>query len=135
TNNSGSSGLALVRLNTDGSPDLSFGVNGKITTPGVDDASAVAIQSDGKIVAAGGTTIFELARYNTNGSLDTSFGSNGIARAQFASGGAAQAVGIQSDGKIVVSGHAFNGVGQFAIVRFNTNGILDSSFGNGGEVF
>lgn len=136
TNGSSGSGLALARLNTDGSPDLSFGVNGKVTTPGVDDASAVAIQLDGKIVAAGGYSGFELARYNTNGSLDTSFGSNGIARAIFASNtGTAQAVRIQSDGKIIVSGFAnATGPAQFALARFSTNGTLDTAFGSGGEV-
>ena len=131
------SGLALARLNTDGSLDLSFGTNGKITTSAVDDASAVAIQSDGKIVAAGGYNGFELARYNTNGSLDTSFGTNGIASATIGtSGGTPQAVKIQSDGKIVVAGFASSSGGpeQFALARFNTNGILDSSFGSGGEI-
>jgi uncharacterized delta-60 repeat protein len=96
---SNDSGLALARLNTDGSLDLSFGVNGKTTTPGVDNATAVAIQSDGKILAAGGYSGFELARYNANGSLDTSFGTNGIAIA-FPDAAEAQAVGIQLDGKI-----------------------------------
>jgi uncharacterized delta-60 repeat protein len=132
---SNDSGLALARLNTDGSLDLSFGVNGKITTPGVDNASAVAIQSDGKILAAGGYSEFELARYNTNGSLDTSFGTNGIAKALLGTSAGAQAVGIQLDGKIVVSGHfQTSGPEQFALARFNTNGTLDSSFGNAGAV-
>jgi uncharacterized delta-60 repeat protein len=131
---SNDSGLALARLNTDGSLDLSFGVNGKTTTPGVDNATAVAIQSDGKILAAGGYSGFELARYNANGSLDTSFGTNGIAIA-FPDAAEAQAVGIQLDGKIVVSGHfQTTGPAQFALARFNTNGTLDSSFGNAGQV-
>lgn len=133
--NNGGSGLAMARLNTDGSPDLSFGVSGKITTPGVNNASAVAIQPDGKIVAAGGYSEFQVARYNTNGSLDPSFDTNGIAQVFLGTdGGTAQAVGIQSDGKIVVSGFAHNGPAQFALVRFNTNGALDTSFGNAGQV-
>ena len=133
--NSNDSGLALARLNTNGSLDLSFGVNGKITTPGIDDATAVAIQSDGKIVAAGGYSGFEVARYNTNGSLDTSFGTNGIATAFLGTTAASQAVGIQPDGKIVVSGHSqTTGPSQFALARFNTNGTLDTSFGNAGQV-
>lgn len=137
TNNTpyNSSILALARLNTDGSLDLSFGVNGKVTTPGMDNATGVAIQSDGKIVAVGGYSEFELARYNTNGSLDTTFGTNGIAQGVPNAGAAAQAVGIQSDGKILVSGHAqTSGPEEFALARFNTNGTLDSSFGNAGTV-
>jgi uncharacterized delta-60 repeat protein len=129
------SGLALARLNTNGSLDQSFGVNGKTTTPGVDNGSALAIQSDGKIVAAGGSSGFELARYNTNGSLDTDFGTNGIATAFLNSSAEAHAVGIQLDGKIVVSGHfQTSGPQQFGLARFNTNGTLDSSFGNAGTV-
>jgi uncharacterized delta-60 repeat protein len=135
TNASNNYGLALARLNTNGSLDLSFGVNGKITTPGIDNANALAIQSDGKIVAAGGFSGLELARYQTNGSLDTSFGTNGIATAFSGNAAGAQAVGIQSDGKIVVSGHSqTTGPSQFALARFNTNGTLDNSFGNAGTV-
>jgi uncharacterized delta-60 repeat protein len=133
--NNGGSGLALARLNTDGSLDLSFGVNGKITTPGMNNASAVAIQSDGKIVAAGGDNGFELARYNTNGSLDSSFGANGIAEAFGTAEGTAQAIGIQPDGDIIVAGYAASVSGSAsALARFNTNGTLDTSFGRGGEV-
>jgi uncharacterized delta-60 repeat protein len=129
--------LALVRLNTNGSLDLSFGVNGKVTTPGMANASAVAIQSDGKIVAVGGSSGFEIARYNTNGSLDSSFGTNGIAEALFnnAADGTAQAVGIQSNGDITIAGFASGPSGAiFAVARFNTNGTLDTSFGRAGEV-
>jgi uncharacterized delta-60 repeat protein len=120
-------------LNTNGTLDASFGVNGQVTTPGIDDAAAVALQSDGKIIAAGGYSSFELARFNTNGSLDISFGSNGIAKAF--TNIYVMAVGLQSDGKIVVSGR-YQGSGQpeMALARFNTNGTVDTSFGNSGEV-
>jgi uncharacterized delta-60 repeat protein len=137
TNIYSSSGLAMARLNTNGSLDLSFGVNGKVTTPGVDDASAVAIQSDGKIVAGGGYSEFELARYNTNGSLDTSFGSNGVTTLPFSNGdGHVRAVQLQSNGKIIAAGYAndANGKDQFTLARFNTNGTLDTTFGSGGTV-
>ncbi len=133
-NGAGVSAVALARLNTDGSQDLSFGVNGKIITPGMANASGVAIQSDGKILAAGGNNGFQLARYNTNGSLDTSFGSNGIANAF--PGALAQAVRIQSDGNIIVAGYVQGTSGaDFALARFKTNGTLDTSFGKAGEVF
>jgi uncharacterized delta-60 repeat protein len=129
------SGLALARLNTNGSLDQSFGINGKVTNGDVDNANAVAIQPDGKILAAGGFSGFELARYNTNGSLDTAFGTNGIAKALVSTSAGAQAIGIQPNGKIVVSGHSQpSGPEQFAVARFNTDGTLDSSFGNAGSV-
>jgi uncharacterized delta-60 repeat protein len=129
------SSLALARLNTDGSLDLSFGVDGKTTNTGMDNASAVAIQPDGRIVAAGGYAGFELARYNTNGSLDTSFGSNGIAEALIGTADMAQAVGFQSDGKIIVAGDGrTGGAAMVATARFNIDGTLDTSFGNAGAV-
>ena len=133
-NGAGLTGLAMARLNPDGSPDLSFGVNGKIITPGMGNASAIAIQSDGKILAAGGSSGFQLARYDTNGLLETSFGSNGIAGAFVADGGTAQAVKIQWDGKIIVAGVDPGAQTEFALARFNTNGTLDSLFGSGGQV-
>ena len=137
TNGYSSSGLAMARLNTDGSLDLSFGTNGTVTTPGVDNASALAIQPDGKIIAGGGYSMFELARYNTNGSLDTSFGSNGLATVPFSNGdGHVRAVRLQSNGKIIAAGYAAdaNGKDQFTLARFNANGTLDTTFGSGGTV-
>ena len=132
TNNNSHSGLGLTRLNTDGSPDLSFGLNGKTTTSQMASATAVAIQSDGKIVAAGGSSGFQLARYYTNGLSDTSFGSNGIAGTQLV--GLVQAVKIQSDGKIITVGAGGTSQPQFGVARFNTDGTLDNSFGSGGTV-
>src|SRR6266446_8027460 len=78
--------FALVRYNTNGTLDTTFSTTGKVTTPigSVDDkAFALAIQSDGKLVAAGysdtGTRKeFALARYNTDGTLDTTFNTTGI---------------------------------------------------------
>ncbi len=87
---------------------------GTITTPigsGSDEADAVALQADGKIVAAGwtqngGDDDFAVLRYHADLSLDTSFDSDGIASTSFGSGeDRANAVAIQSDGKIVVAGH------------------------------
>ena len=86
------------------------------------------IQSDGKIVAAGRTSVgggydFALVRYNANGSLDTSFGTNGIVTTPI--GGYTEyvsALGIQSDGKIVAAGNSHSGVNvDFAVVRYLTD--------------
>ena len=137
----------LARYNTDGSLDISFGTGGKVVAPigNRAGASAVAIQSNGKIVAAGfadigNITNFVLARYNTNGSLDTTFGTGGIIQTLISEGSYASAVAIQSDGKIVAAGSAYfaentySSVSAFSLVRYNTNGSLDASFGAGGIV-
>ncbi len=127
----------LARYNSDGALDTSFGSGGIVMTDflgGIDEAFAVAIQNDGKIVAAGTVQVgFALARYNSNGTLDASFGDGGKVTTGF--GGwydYASAVAIQNDGKIVAAGHAE--VGGFALARYNSDGTLDTSFGNGGKV-
>src|SRR5688500_11215319 len=123
-----------------GDLDLTFSTNGKVTTDfgnEYDEANAVALQQDGKIVAVGsaytnGNFDFALVRYNTDGTLDTSFSGNGKRRTDF--GGDvefAYAVGIQPDGKIVAAGYANT---DFALARYNTDGTLDTTFGTGGKV-
>ena len=152
-----SSRLSLNRASADdlapeaaGDLDPSFGIGGKVTTDffgNLDVADAMAIQADGKIVAAGvavtssdsSTADFALARYNQDGSLDASFGSAGEVTTQF-SGTIAQAfsVAIQTDGNIVAAGRALSGTSEttsdFALARYNTNGSLDASFGSAGKV-
>jgi uncharacterized delta-60 repeat protein len=139
----GSGDFALARYNADGSLDASFGIGGKVTTDiGLFDvAFAVAIQADGKIVAAGGTAPegfccqFALARYNTDGSLDASFGVGGKVTTIFAGDSRAFAVAIQADGKIVAAGGRSDPfVTDFALARYNADGSLDTSFGTGGKV-
>lgn len=135
--------FALVRYNTNGSLDLSFDADGKVTTYiGTNsEASSVAIQSDGKIVVAGANenfpdTEFALVRYNTNGSIDLSFDTDGIVTT--AMGGTSiiyPSVAIQSDGKIVIVGFSQNGLtDDIGLVRYNTNGSLDLSFDTDGKV-
>jgi len=136
-----------------GDLDPTFGGAGTVTTDfgdSFDAANAVALQSDGKIVAAG-TTIkgspsvftqdFAVARYNTNGSLDTGFGAGGKVTTDFSGDvDAANAVALQNDGKIVVAGFAVTGRTMqfpnqdFALARYNSNGSLDATFGTGGKV-
>ena len=121
-----------MRYNTDGSLDTSFGTGGKVTTEvgGSDDeARSVAIQSDGKIVAAGfsnngSNDDFALVRYNTDSSLDTSFDSDGKVTTEVGSGNDySRSVAIQTDGKIVLAGESNNGSNKdFALVRYNTDG-------------
>jgi uncharacterized delta-60 repeat protein len=140
----------------DGDLDRTFGdifLNreraGKVMTDfnqSTDLANAVAVQPDGKLVVVGTTYInndyteedFAVARYNVNGTLDTTFGSGGKVRTDFPGLAAvASSVVIQPDGKVVVAGGAFplfTFLGDFKLVRYNPNGSLDSSFGNGGIV-
>ena len=144
-NNGGKYDFGLVRYNDDGSLDASFDTDGKVTTAfgsGSDTAYSIAIQSDGRIVAAGssdanGSVDFALARYNPDGSLDTIFNGTGkVITAIVTTYDAANSVAIQSDGKIVAAGTANIGGNEFAfaLARYNTNGTLDTSFGSGGLV-
>jgi uncharacterized delta-60 repeat protein len=134
--------FAVVRYNSDGSLDGSFGADGIQTTPigsSTDVASSVVVQSDGKIVAAGSAVIgggekFAIVRYNPDGSLDSSFGTAGKETTAIGSrSDIAKSVVLQSDGKIVVTGQSSNGNdNEFAVVRFNSNGSLDGSFDTDG---
>ena len=136
--------FALVRYNTNGSLDTTFGTGGIVTTPvgsGDSEALALGIQSDGRILAAGkspdgSNNDFALLRYNTNGTLDTTFGAGGIVTTPVGSGDAyANALGIQSDGRILAAGKSYNGSRyDFTLVRYNTDGALDTTFGTSGIV-
>ena len=136
--------LVLARYNSNGSLDTSFGIGGSVVT-GLLRGSDVVIQPDGKIVVAGDSPgpqmngDFAVARFNSDGSLDTSFGIGGVATADVsAEGDQAFAVALQSNGKIVAAGRAFNFNNgtfvDFALARFNGDGSLDAGFGNGGKV-
>jgi uncharacterized delta-60 repeat protein len=84
----------------------------------------------------GSNNDFALVRYNTDGSLDTSFDSDGKVTTAIGSGNdVAYSVAIQSDGKIVVAGYSYIGSNNdFALVRYNTDGSLDTSFDSDGKV-
>jgi uncharacterized delta-60 repeat protein len=136
--------FAVVRYNYNGSLDTTFGNNGKVITDfGNDLPKSIAIQSDGKIVVAGvnfnGSSInFALVRYTTNGSLDTTFDIDGKVTTNYnGSDCHAYSLALQSDGKMVLVGHARNGSGfqGFAAMRYNTDGSLDTTFGTNGKVF
>jgi uncharacterized delta-60 repeat protein len=137
--------LRLVRATESSDTlDASFGTGGKVTTDfaGLDDgANSVAVQLNGKIVAAGDASTgdgsdFALARYNRDGTLDASFGTGGKVTTDFAdSDDFATSVTILLTGKIVAAGSAFTGaVSDFALARYNGDGTLDASFGTGGKV-
>ena len=137
--------FGAVRYNTDGSLDSGFGSNGMVTIPvgsGDDQARTLVIQpNDGKIIVAGSAMIggnwdLALVRYLPNGFLDNTFGINGRVTRSIGNGDdLGFAMALQPDGKILVGGHSvLQGTVQMTIVRFNTNGIIDSGFGQGGQV-
>ncbi len=140
----GAPDVALAAYDANGQPEARLGGPGKVTTgigSGAAEASSVAVQSDGKIVAAGysnngSNNDFALARYNADGSLDTSFSSDGkVSTAIGSYGDEAQAIAIQPDGKIVAAGYSNNGSNDdFALARYNVNGTLDTSFSSDGKV-
>jgi uncharacterized delta-60 repeat protein len=125
--------------------DPTFGSGGTVTTSfgKSTEAAAMAIQRDGKIVAAGSIEItsstttgyFTLARYNPDGSLDTGFGSKGKVTTQIGTRCSANAVALQPDGKILEAGMTLSNVADAAlIVRYNSDGSLDKTFGQKGLV-
>jgi uncharacterized delta-60 repeat protein len=144
--------FALVRLNPDGSPDASFGPGGIAVAsfgPGrLDNPSAILLQPDGKILAAGATSVgwgpgvYALARFNPDGSLDASFGGGGEVATDFGQDDWVTSIALQSDGRIVAGGvstddpapNVASTYSHFALARYNPDGGLDAGFGAGGLV-
>ena len=142
---SGGNGFAVTRHLPDGTPDNEFGVNGKAVVPNIkgssDGASAVALQPDGKIVLAGNrsttSSSWMIARMKPNGSLDTSFASKGVFVKSLQNKASMQVASdliIQPSGKIVAIGYLKPSLYKGALVRLNSNGSLDPTFGNSGIV-
>jgi uncharacterized delta-60 repeat protein len=134
---------AVVRYDSSGNLDTTFGNNGiTITqvTSDTDRAYDVKLQSDGKILLAGesrigGNYYFSLLRYSNVGALDATFGSNGISTVYFNGNSYGRAVEVDSQGRIVVGGYAFiSGDEDYALARFDSDGVLDTTFGSSGMV-
>jgi uncharacterized delta-60 repeat protein len=139
--------FALARYNSDGTPDPTFGNGGQVSTDFLgfeDDAFSVLIQPDGKIVAVGSAndpaTFYDFAavRYLSNGTLDTTFGVAGKVHTDFGDQNfdRARSAALQSDGRIVAAGFAISqngGVQNFAVARYTSNGILDTTFSGDGK--
>jgi uncharacterized delta-60 repeat protein len=155
--NTGGNDFALARNDRNGSLDRTFGDHGKVTTHFVgsahpqfniaDTANALLIQSNGKIVAAGvafngatGARDFGVLRYNSQGDLDRRFGHGGMIITDFGGASAqANALALQPDGKLLVVGSTtdticIGGNSDFALARYHPDGRLDTSFGTGGKV-
>ena len=136
--------FAVVRYEADGQLDLTFNSTGIVTTPvnteggGV---TALAIQPDGKIVAAGISSgssgaAFTVVRYDPDGDLDLTFNSTGVVTTVINDDlNQAFDMALQPDGKIVVVGEAGSGPDtDFAVVRYMPQGALDSTFNSSGMV-
>jgi len=140
--------FALARYNPDGSLDSGFGHGGKVLTDfasaSAEYITALAIDRKARIIAggwgdvAGGGTRFALARYTPDGSLDPRFGDDGLILTGFAAGssGRAYAIAIDAKDQIVAGGETVveGGETQFALVRYRTDGKLDTHFGARGWV-
>jgi uncharacterized delta-60 repeat protein len=130
---SGGSDIELLKLTATGALDTSFGFGGIETFGGnfIDTATAMTLQSDGKIVVAGNESgKFLVARFNTDGTFDTTFGNSGETNIPFEFSAAANAVAIDGSGNIVVAGSVNDdGDGSdFAVARLTPDGLLDSTF-------
>jgi uncharacterized delta-60 repeat protein len=133
--------FSMVRFTTNDTLDASFGAHGKVITPvggtNFSQANAVRIQSDGKIILAGiannspSSSDVAIVRYNADGSLDTSFGTNGngIVKTDIGLADSANGMFINSEGKIIVAGSSS---GNLFVARYDTNGMLDTSFDGDG---
>lgn len=138
--------FCMVRYNSLGALDLSFGANGTVVTSvaaGTDRANALVVQPDGKLMLAGycspladfsDASLYDscAVRYNADGSVDTSFGSGGklIAPADGLED-RAKAIALQPDGKIVLAGFCNS---QLCLSRYDKNGSPDPIFGSNGKV-
>jgi len=143
--------VAALTQSADGTLDRTFGDGGVVITDfggTSDQPEAMALQPDGKMVVAGaassvGKVTIALARYNPDGSLDPTFGVGGRVITDLADTPyeAACAVVIQRDGKIIIAGDGTRASvtdwdrADFVLVRYETNGSLDTGFGTGGVVF
>jgi uncharacterized delta-60 repeat protein len=124
-----------------GAFDTSFSGDGKVTTAigsSQDETAAMLLQPDGKILVAGSSIVpnydFALVRYNVNGSLDNTFSGDGKVTVPIGtSDDMCTAMALQADGKIVLAGYTDNNTDDdFAIMRFKSNGTLDSTFSSDG---
>ena len=149
---SGWDGIDVVRYETDGTMDPTFGTDGIATvdlTEGSDGAgdmaSGIALQPDGKIVVAGDaggsaefTSGFGLARFAEDGTLDVTFQGDGTVVTDVTRwDDSASDLAIQPDGMIVavgVAGYSWDTVATFALVRYDPDGTLDGSFGDNGKL-
>jgi uncharacterized delta-60 repeat protein len=146
--NGGANNVALVRYMPDGTLDATFGNAGRVIVNAAasgsssdNEARAIALQPDGRIVIAGvafgsgANPDLLVMRFDADGAADPSFAGTGRVLTNIGSDDAANALALQSDGRIVIAGQArtvASGNRDFVVARYAANGVLDASFGNGG---
>lgn len=138
----------VERLNPDGSLDRSFGSDGEVYLGYTWNTMVMRLQTDGKIIVAGGNGDFILSRLMPDGSFDPTFGDGGTVSADFGatagdefggeSGDLISEVFVQADGRILAVGSIYNGLnlaGGIGVMAFRPDGKLDQGFGQSGKVF
>lgn len=140
SNNGTRDAYAVARYQPDGTLDQSFGNGGVVVTAvsnNKDGGQDVIIQNDGKIVIVGSSisndqSTITILRYLSNGNLDNGFGNGGVVTTKINRWGGGQSVIIQPDGKLLVGGW-FAGIDPIAVlVRYQSNGQIDTGFGEAG---
>ncbi len=142
--------FVLLRFDSNGVLDTTFGTDGRVVTnfsDKLDRMTSLIVQNDGKIIASGSTSDdinfsdFALARYNSDGSVDLSFGNNGRTISSIRTWDFGYAITLQDDNKIIVSGATSNEFNpdfgfnyDFAALKYDKYGVLDSTFGSGGSI-
>jgi uncharacterized delta-60 repeat protein len=141
SNNGSDFDFAMLSVDTNGILDNSFGVNGKLRIDynGVDNfCEDIEVNKSGKILLTGpsdNSQDITVSQFNDDGSIDSLFGTNGVVFTNFNGSDASTCIAIQNDGKIVVAGQSGNGGGnKFMIVRYLSEGALDTSFSVDGIV-
>lgn len=136
--------FGIARYFPDGTLDASFSLDGREFFPGGlhDVPTGIEVQADGKLLVAGtrgrcpdciNPEQFVIVRFNTDGTIDPSFDGDGSVIGRFTPKGdsSGDALALQPDGKIIIAGKANF---DFAIARYNSDGKLDTNFGNSGMI-
>ncbi len=132
-------GIFLLRYSPNGTLDSSFGSNGVVTDTAGWGGRDIAIDNEDRIIVTGGGNSPNdtyVIRYDKDGKRDTSFGTNGVYVNSFSSqDDSSSSLVLQLDGKIILGGYVYNDTlsrTTFALERLDTNGILDTAFGDNG---